>query len=169
VNDALVVRVATGDDDLDRAGELIRAAYFSLPGYPRDPDYDHEIGDVRSRLGDDNVVVVASIGEQVVGCLTYVPSAQAEAYEFDDPDGASFRYFGVDPTVQGRGVGAAMVQWCIDRARGDGRQRLWIHTLEPMVSAARLYVRLGFERVPAADRWWDDVHGHAYVLDLAHH
>jgi hypothetical protein len=38
-----------------------------------------------------------------------------------------------------------------------------------MVSAARLYVRLGFERVPAADRWWDDVHGHAYVLDLAHH
>jgi GNAT superfamily N-acetyltransferase len=161
-----VIRVATAGDDLGRASTIIQQAYFALPGYPRDEAYDREIADVAARLATHDVVVIGLVDDVIVGCLTYVPGPRSAAYEFDDPTGASFRYLGVDPIAQGTGVGASMVRWCIDRARADGRARLWIHTLESMPGAARLYERLGFVRTPDADQWWDDVHGHAYVLDL---
>ena len=39
------------------------------------------------------------------------------------------------------------MQWCLQRARTDGRLRLRIHTLESMPGAQRLYERMGFARL----------------------
>lgn len=159
------VREASPADDLSVAGEVIRQAYFALPGYPRDPEYDEVIADVATRVGE-SVVVVATLDERVVGCLTYVADHHDPHAEFQDPDGASFRYFGVVPDVQGRGIGQAMVEWCVRRARADGRRRLRIHTLESMPAAQRMYVRMGFERDPENDEEWDGIRGVAFVLHL---
>jgi ribosomal protein S18 acetylase RimI-like enzyme len=90
-----------------------------------------------------------------------------EHAEFDDADAASFRFFGVDPSVQGRGVGDAMVQWVIDESRRRGRRRIRIHTLESMPGAQRLYERIGFVRTPDHDENWDGITGLAFVLELA--
>lgn len=162
---SLEVRQAHAGDDLVAAGEVVRAAYFALPGYPRDPEYDEIIADVAARVAD-STVVIALLDGRLVGCLTYVPDHHDPHAEFDDPDGASFRYFGVLPDVQGRGVGQAMVQWCIDRARADGRRKILIHTLESMPSAQRMYQHLGFERVPDLDEDWDGIKGLGFVLPL---
>ena len=147
------------------AGYIVQRAYFALDGYPRDPEYDLALGDVASRMLDA-VVVVALLDEAVVGCLTYVDGPDNPHHEFDDADAASFRCFGVDPGVQGQGVGEAMVRWCIARARADGRRRLRIHTLVSMPGAQRLYERLGFRRDPGFDEDWDGIEGLAFVLDV---
>lgn len=156
------VRLLAEGDDLAAAGALVQQAYFALPGYPRDDEYDAIIGDVESRVGDAQVVV-AFLDGRLVGCLTYVPDEHSPHAEFDDEHAASFRYFGVDPAVQGRGVGEAMVQWCIDAARRDGRHRLRIHTLESMPVAQRLYLRMGFVREPELDENWDGIVGLAFA------
>ena len=161
----MLIRQLTRSDDLRGAGEVIRRAYFGLDGYPRDPEYDEIIADVASRV-DGTLVLGAFIGERIVGCLTYVGSADNEHAEHDDPAAASFRFFGVDPLAQGGGVGEAMVLWVIERARHDGKQRVLIHTLTMMTGASRLYERLGFVRAPEQDATWDDVDGIAYVLAL---
>lgn len=161
---ALEVRLLQPGDDADAVGEIVRRAYFALPGYPRDPEYDIEIGAVAERPAGDHVVVAVLDGTPV-GCLTYV-GPHSEFFEFHDPEGASFRFFGVDPSVQGKGVGEAMVRWCIDRARLDGHRRLRIHTLDSMPAALRLYERLGFERDPDHDEEWDGIFGFSYVLHL---
>ncbi|MCY7299377.1 MAG: GNAT family N-acetyltransferase [Ilumatobacteraceae bacterium] len=158
----LEVREMQPDDDRAAAGAIVQGAYFRLPGYPRDEEYDLLLGDVASRARD-SCVVVAVLDGHLVGCLTYVVDMSGPHGEFDDDDAASFRYFGVHPSVQGSGVGEAMVQWCIDTARVGGRHRLRIHTLESMPGAQRLYLRMGFLRDPDNDEEWDGIKGLAFV------
>ena len=159
----VVVRLVEPGDDLATAGDIIRRAYFALPGYPRDPEYDVEIGAVEERVDDD--VALALLDGRVVGCLTYVGPASPH-FEFDDHEAASFRFFGVDPSVQGAGVGEAMVDWCVARAREQGWARLRIHTLEAMPAAQRLYLRKGFVHDHDNDQDWDGILGIAYVMHL---
>jgi GNAT superfamily N-acetyltransferase len=68
--------------------------------------------------------------------------------------------------VQGQGVGAAMLEWIVGRARRDGRHRIRIHTLESMPGAQRAYARFGYVRDPEHDEDWDGIKGLAYVLHL---
>lgn len=161
----MLIRALTHDDDLRGAGEIVRRAYFALEGYPHDPDYDEIIADVSSRI-NDTLVLGAFVNDRLIGCLTYVGSVENVHAEHDDPGAASFRYFAVDPDVQGSGIGETMVRWVIDRARDDGKQRIHIHTLTMMTGAMRLYERLGFARAPEQDARWDDIDGLAYVLAL---
>jgi GNAT superfamily N-acetyltransferase len=159
------VRLLRADDNAGAAGAIVQAAYFRLPGYPRDDEYDVLLGDVSSRAKDSSVVV-ALVDGRLVGCLTYLADMHGPHGEFDDDDAASFRYFGVDPTAQGQGVGEAMVQWCLDTARSDGRRRIRIHTLESMPGAQRLYQRMGFVRDPDHDEEWDGIKGLSFVAHL---
>jgi ribosomal protein S18 acetylase RimI-like enzyme len=74
----------------------------------------------------------------------------------------------VAPQAQGQGVGAALVELCINRFREVGAPGIVLSTLPAMHSAHRLYERHGFVRVPERD--WSPVPRVdlvAYYLDLA--
>lgn len=160
----IVVRVLQPGDDASAAGKLVQSAYLQLPGYPRDDVYDAALAAVAERAVNSEIVIAVD-GNRIVGCLTYIADHTNPDYEFSDDEGASFRYFAVSPSEQGRGIGAAMVEWCIARARSDGKRRLRIHTLESMPTAQRLYERVGFRRDPSNDQDWDGIKGIAYVFD----
>ena len=159
------IRRIRPDDDLDRAGQIVVDAYVALDDYPGEEAYEALMRDVGARMHEVDVIVAVLDG-QVVGCLTFVGDPTSAHAEHGDADAASFRYFGVDGAVQGAGVGAAMVQWCIDETRRLGLHRLRIHTLTMMTSAQRLYTRLGFVRDLDHDKDWDGIVGLAYRLDL---
>ncbi len=144
---------------------MVRQSYFALPDYPHDDEYDELLGRVAGRV-DDSEVMVAVLDGVIVGCLTFVADHTGAHAEHGDPGAATFRYFAVDTQVQGRGVGEALVQWCIDEARRRGKQRMLIHTLAIMTAAHRLYERLGFVRRPDLDEQWGDVAGLAFVLEM---
>lgn len=67
------------------------------------------------------------------------------------PDTASLRMLGVDPAARGRGVGRALVEACLERARAAGKRVMVLRTTERMEVAAALYRSLGFERDPERD------------------
>lgn len=165
MSQGLAIRRLAADDDHAAIGEIVRSAYLALPGYQGSNGYERVLADVAGRAHHADVVV-AELDGRVVACLTFVRGIDDPDAEFDDPDAASFRYFGVDPSVQGRGVGEAMVRWCIDEVRRLGRHRLFIHTLESMPSALRLYQRMGFVRRPEHDETWDGILGLALTLEL---
>jgi GNAT superfamily N-acetyltransferase len=102
------IRRIAPTDDAAAAGRIVQDAYFRLPDYPRDDEYDALLSDIDGR-GDEAEVIVAVDEGRIVACLTYLPLMVGEHAEFDDADAASFRFFGVDPSVQGRGVGLAFV------------------------------------------------------------
>lgn len=164
----IVVRPIGAQDDATAAGRLVQQAYFALPNYPRDVAYDAVLGDVAGRVHQATVLVAVDTDADIglVGCLTYVPQCPHPLAEHTDCAAASFRCFGVRIGVHGRGVGRAMVAWCVAQARRDGKLRLRIHTLTMMASAQQLYSDMGFVRDPSCDANWDGVIGWAYVLHL---
>jgi ribosomal protein S18 acetylase RimI-like enzyme len=85
------------------------------------------------------------------------------------PEEAGFRMLVVDPAVRGRGVGDLLVRTCLDRARAAGKRRMVLSTEPRMVSAHRLYERLGFTRLPERD--WSPmpgVHLRVYAAELSY-
>lgn len=163
---AITVRLLADDDDADALGRLVLAAYLSDEGYPQDPGYEAELLDVagRARAAD---VAVAALDGRVVGSVTYVAEQSNPMSEHDDPDAGAFRMLAVDPAVQGSGAGRALVQWCVERARGGGKRRLLIHSGVWMTRAHGLYERMGFIRRPDLDAEpVPGVHLLGYALEL---
>jgi putative acetyltransferase len=52
------------------------------------------------------------------------------------------------PQLRGLGAGAALMQRCLEAARGHGFRRCYLETLRGMDAAMRLYERSGFRKIP---------------------
>ncbi|HVI34658.1 MAG TPA: GNAT family N-acetyltransferase [Gaiellales bacterium] len=132
-------------------GDLTVRAYRALPGNALSPEYAAVLADVAGRARAAEVLVVREADGSLLGGVTYVADEGNPYAEFAGADAAAFRMLAVDPAAQGRGVGKAMVQACIDRARRDGKRRLTLMTTGSMDAAHHLYGHLGFRRTPESD------------------
>jgi GNAT superfamily N-acetyltransferase len=144
------VRRVTVADDLETLGQIVLSSYRALPGHPHDPGYDAELADVAGRVRV--TTVFGAFDDDVpLGCVTYVPDAASPHAERLDDDEASFRMLAVRRTAQGLGVGEALVARCFDEAHASGQRAMFIYSGDWMVTAHRLYHRLGFVRIPERD------------------
>ncbi len=62
----------------------------------------------------------------------------------DTPDAAKLRLLYVDAAARGQGLGARLVEACIEAARARGYARLRLWTQDCLVSARRIYQAAGF-------------------------
>lgn len=144
---ALRIGTATPEDH-DRIAELTVAVYVG--GGLSSPGYSAELADVAGRARLAELLVARDGSGRVIGSVAYVPAGGfGEVLTSDDE--AGFRMLVVDPLVQGRGVGAALVEACLARARTAGKRRVVISTGTRMTTAQRMYRRLGFTRLPERD------------------
>jgi len=150
-------------------GNLTVAAYRAIPlDMPQQDGYDRALRDVAARAAASCVVVAVGPDGGLLGGVTYV-SGPDDPYSENLLEGeAGMRMLAVDPACQGRGLGRALTQWCLGRARSEGRIRLVLHTGTFMPAAVRLYESMGFRREPGLD--FTPVPGVdliAYTFDLA--
>ena len=153
---------------LEQLGEIVVAAYAAAGALEGDDDYVPELRDVERRVRE--AVVYAALDEfggTPLGCVTYVPGPDNAWAEHLRDGEASIRMLAVDPAAQGRGVGTALAEACVARARADGRGALFLHSLPAMADAQRIYDRLGFRRVPERDWILPGFRLMGFVLDLA--
>lgn len=157
---------AVKPDEYEAAGLLVVAAYQALPGNHMSGGYAQELADVAARAVEAEVLV--AVDERLLGCVTFVPDAFSPWAEMLEADEAAIRMLAVDPTLQGRGVGQALVDACVERARPLGRGGVFLHSTPWMTAAHRLYLRSGFRRVPERD-WTPvpEVPLWAFRLDLS--
>lgn len=146
-------------EEYERAGELVVAAYRNLPDRELSADYAAELADVGRRAQGAEVLVAVSqepeTEDELLGCATLVSDASSEWAELLEAGEAEIRMLAVLPAAQRRGVGRALVDTCISRARALGMDAVLLHTTPWMHSAHRLYEAVGFERFPARD--WQPV------------
>jgi len=108
---------------------------------------------VRRALESDTALrIVAEDHGTLIGSVMLFPVATAAYGDYTDPSPApELRLLAVPESARGRGVGRALVEECIRRAKRDGASALGLHTSKSMATARDLYMRMGFERAPETD------------------
>ncbi|MEU5782943.1 GNAT family N-acetyltransferase [Micromonospora lupini] len=157
----LLVRLAD-TADFPAVARLTVAAYEADGQLKGEHGYGAVLADVSTRAASGEVLIaVDEATGAVLGSVTFVLPGTPFA-ELSGQGEAEFRMLAVDPAAQGRGVGAALAQACVDRAAELGCTAVVICVRAGMaVSAHRLYERLGFVRMPEKD--WSPVEGVALL------
>jgi ribosomal protein S18 acetylase RimI-like enzyme len=113
---------------------------------------------VRTRTDRDRLWI-AERGERIVGCIAIVGVSGQEA---------QLRWYLVDPSARGLGLGWALLNEAIEFCRSAAYESVFLWTVSALTAAARLYRRFGFEK--AEERpgrlWGVDLIEERYVLRL---
>jgi putative acetyltransferase len=98
--------------------------------------------EVRDLPGDyappGGALYIARLGDETVGMVAFRTSAAG---------GAEMKRLFVRPSARGSGVGRALIEQVIERARAAGHARMILDTLPVMRDAQRLYEQFGFRDV----------------------
>ena len=96
-----------------------------------------------SDLSASGEVIIAELRNKFAGAVAYFgPNSQKAA--FFDQRWPIIRMLVVDPALRGKGVGRALSEACIARAKRDGSPIIALHTSPIMSVALPMYLKMGF-------------------------
>jgi ribosomal protein S18 acetylase RimI-like enzyme len=154
----MIVRQAY-PSEMDVVGELRVTAYQAQNLLAVKPDYADTLRVLG--LAGAGEVLVAVEHEQVLGTVMLDPwSPSSEVAR--SADEAEIRALSVAPQAQRHGVGGVLVRAVIERAVSRGVRHLLLSTQPNMTVAQRLYLALGFDRIPERD--WSPAAGVALLV-----
>ena len=102
-----------------------------------------------SALSETGEVIIAETEGRLAGGVAYFGPDVVKAPFFDQA-WPVIRMLVVDPGYRGRGVGRALTDECIARARRDHAPLIALHTSTIMTIALPMYLRMGFAKVQDA-------------------
>jgi GNAT superfamily N-acetyltransferase len=97
-----------------------------------------------SELAYHGEIVVAEMADSIIGAVAYIPPHRSKASYFEAA-WPIIRSLVVDPAHRGAGVGRALAEECIFRARRDASSVIALHTSPILTVALPMYLRMGFE------------------------
>jgi len=159
----VVIRPAR-DDELDDVAAVIVDAYAEYAAR-MSPDawstFASEIANVRGRMAQAELLVAERDGV-LVGAVTLFTGWRGA-----QEGTAGVRLLSVLPDQRGGGVGRALMEGCIRRARETGNRRVVLTTTQEMGTARDLTESVGFVRETALDHEpAPGVRAEGYALDL---
>lgn len=131
-------------EDSDAVNRVALAAFDEYrTAYSNWPTFSRGIGNM-SVLASESEIIIAVTPELVVGAVAYVGPGKPKA-EFFESAWPIIRMLVVLPEFRGQGIGRALTNECIRRARRDGASCVALHTTPIMKVALPMYQRMGFE------------------------
>ncbi|GAA4346216.1 GNAT family N-acetyltransferase [Kangiella taiwanensis] len=134
-------------------GELMVEVYSNLPGFPspdEQPDYYKMLKNIADLDQNPNTDVFVAVGsEQILGGVVYFSDMVqygSGGTATQQKNASGFRLLAVSKDARGLGVGKALTNYCIAKAKKDGNKELIIHTTEAMKVAWSMYENFGFKR-----------------------
>jgi len=155
-------------------GQLMVRAYSQLEGFPRpdeQPDYYEmltHVGTLTERSGT-HLIVALDDENNLLGGVVYFSDMQSygsRSSVTQVENASGIRLLAVDPDLTGGGVGRALTQACIDRAKENGHAEVLLHSTAMMEIARGLYKRMGFQRATEFDFTQEDLPVFGYRLKL---
>lgn len=99
-----------------------------------------------SALNGHGEIIVAELDGTIAGAVAYLPPGAPKA-DYYEPDWPTIRLLVVDPARRGHGIGRALTEECIARAKRDRSGAIALHTSTMMTVALPMYLRMGFAHV----------------------
>jgi ribosomal protein S18 acetylase RimI-like enzyme len=96
-------------------------------------------------------IVALQDGVLVGSVMLFPPQTDAYGDMTGKASHPELRLLAVVHAARGQGVGRALTEACIARARQMGATELGLHTSDSLQAAIRLYERMGFTRAPDRD------------------
>ena len=112
-----------------------------------------------SDLNASGEIIIAELQARFAGAVVYFGPNRPKA-PFFDQSWPIIRMLVVDPAFRGKGIGLALTNECIARARRDGSPLIALHTSPIMTVALPMYLRMGFVKAYDAP----PIHGVAYAV-----
>jgi GNAT superfamily N-acetyltransferase len=151
-----------------RPGDLGMIVYLHGTIYAReygfDPTFEAYVAGplaefVRSQTNRERLWI-AERGGQIAGCIAVVAASDAEA---------QVRWFLVDPSARGLGLGKLLLNEALGFCRICGYASIFLWTVSALKAAACLYRAVGFVKVEEKPgrQWGVAVIEEKYALDLA--
>lgn len=103
-----------------------------------------------SILDPGGYIAIADANGWVVGTGAIIPAA------FAPDDGKCWMEIikmATEPSAQGQGIGAAVLDRLLQFARQNGADRVWLETNSKLEAASALYQRNGFVALPKDEEW----------------
>ncbi len=135
--------------ELRDAARRAREAVLLVATVPALPAVTPGIPGTPGPAGDPGTAAAAD-GEVVVGTITLAPYGTSYA-EVAEPGELELRMLAVAPEARRHGVAERLVAAALREAVARRARRVVLSTLDAMVSARRLYDRLGFVAAPGRD------------------
>jgi GNAT superfamily N-acetyltransferase len=135
------------------AGEVTVRAYEEFRYRFRPDDwavYAKTLPDTAVRQEQGQLLVATDPYGEVLGTATLYRDPQPTSGHWR-PDDAVVRFLAVSPDRRGAGIGAALLEDCLRRARDAGKRRVALQTTPYMSAAIAMYLRRGFVRDPEGD------------------
>jgi predicted N-acetyltransferase YhbS len=142
------------DDERPAIRDLTLAAYAEYAGIMAPSAWAALRQAVLAGLAAETAVerIVAEQGGALVGSvMLYSPTASAYGDALASAGLPELRLLAVALHARGRGVGTALIEECMRRARGAGAAALGLHTSESLRGPIHIYERMGFVRAPEGD------------------
>jgi GNAT superfamily N-acetyltransferase len=145
--------------DSDRINRIALAAFSQFATY-----YDDwpKLAASLSRMSDlatSGEIIVAEIEHEIAGAVAYIPPGAPKAAFFES-SWPVIRMLVADPERRGLGIGKALTEECLKRARRDRAEVIALHTSPIMAVALPMYLRMGFAKV----RSTPPIHGVEYAV-----
>ncbi|MFL0356607.1 GNAT family N-acetyltransferase [Erythrobacter sp. GH1-10] len=105
---------------------------------------------VKTIIEPGGYIAVADAKGWVVGTGAVLPAA------FAPDDGNTWMEIvkmATEPSAQGQGIGAAVLDRLVDVARDRGANRIWLETNSQLEAATALYEKKGFVALSDAENW----------------
>jgi GNAT superfamily N-acetyltransferase len=157
----ITVRTELAPGDLGAVIRLHGVVYAREHGF--DPTFEAYVAgplaEFVCRRTDRDRLWIAERGGHVVGCIAIVGASAQEA---------QLRWFLVDPSARGRGLGTGLLREAVAFCRRCRYGTVFLWTVSALAAAARLYRSVGFEKVEErpGQRWGVRVVEEKYVLAL---
>lgn len=136
---SFVIVDASGDHDLAACRTLFREYERSLGVSLCFQGFDRELATLPGAYAaPDGCLLIARDGDAIMGCAALRRASEA--------DGEMKRLY-VRDAARGRGVGRALVDRVLQRARDAGYERVVLDTLPTMAAAQAMYAQLGFRDI----------------------
>lgn len=171
---AVLVRLIEPRDSIEEITALLHRAYACQVAMGLRPLAGRQDAETTRERAAHSECYVATIPdgeaeggrERIVGVILFEEKEQVTFPPFFlRPEVAHFAQFGVDPTLQGRGIGRLLLERVEGRARENGAAELALSMAEPDRGLYEFYIKRGYRLV---EHWqWPYTNYRSCILSKA--